>query len=352
MVDALYPWQTDVARDALARRSTWPHGLLLTGPQGIGKRALAMHFARALLCERPQPDGGACGTCASCGYVKAGQHPDLRILELVEVDEEGEAKPLAEIKIDSVRDLTAWSLLTSHRGIAKVGIVDPAEALNIAAANALLKTLEEPPPSTFFVLVTHHAWQVLPTLRSRCLRLAAPRPSRDQATSWLAAQGVASPDAVLAQAGGAPLAALRLADPAWQEERGVWLAALAKPASLPAVALASRVEAGARDERRDRLTLAIDWLAAWTSDLARVAAGGLPMRNPDFADALLALAPSVARTRALSLSSDARGAAGAGNASAAAAPRRRVAAPRLPRALRLNETIPTLASLSFGVAAP
>ena len=134
----------------------------------------------------------------------------------------------------------------------------------------------------------------MPTLRSRCLRLAAPRPSRDQATSWLAAQGVASPDAVLAQAGGAPLAALRLADPARQEERGVWLAALAKPASLPAVALASRVEAGARDERRDRLTLAIDWLAAWTSDLARVAAGGLPMRNPDFADALLALAPSVA----------------------------------------------------------
>ena len=131
-------------------------------------------------------------------------------------------------------------------------------------------------------------------MRSRCLRLAAPRPSREQATSWLAAQGVANPEAVLAQAGGAPLAALRLADPAWQEERGVWLAALAKPASLPAVALASRVEAGARDERRDRLTLAIDWLAAWTSDLARVAAGGLPMRNPDFADALQALAPSVA----------------------------------------------------------
>ena len=294
MVGALFPWQVAAAREALARRDTWPHGLLLTGSRGIGKRALAMHFARALLCERPRPDGSACGACASCGYVNAGQHPDLRVLELVEVDEDGEAKPLSEIKIDPVRDLTAWSLLTSHRGFAKVGIVDPAEALNIAAANALLKTLEEPPPSTFFLLLSHHPGQMAPTLRSRCLRMAAPRPSREQATSWLEAQGVANPGAVLAQAGGAPLAALRLADPAWQEERGVWLAALARPSALPAVALAARVETGARDERRDRLTLVIDWLAAWTSDLARVVAGGVPQRNPDFTETLQALATSVA----------------------------------------------------------
>jgi DNA polymerase-3 subunit delta' len=295
MVDALYPWQADVARDALARRGTWPHGLLLTGSRGIGKRALAMHFAHALLCESPCADGSACGTCASCGYVNAGQHPDLRVLDLVELDEEGEAKALAEIKIDTVRDLTAWSQLTSHRGVAKVGIVDPAEALNIAAANALLKTLEEPPASTFFILVSHHPGQVAPTLRSRCLRLHAPRPSPEEATRWLAGRGVADLDAVLAQADGAPLAALRLADPAWQEERGVWLAALARPSSLPTVALASRLEAGARDERRDRLALAIDWLAAWTSDLARVAAGGQARRNPDYAAALAALAPSVAQ---------------------------------------------------------
>jgi DNA polymerase-3 subunit delta' len=291
----LYPWQVEAARDALARRGTWPHGLLLTGPAGIGKRALATYFARALLCEAPKPGGGPCMQCPSCGYIGAGQHPDLRVLELVETDEEGEVKALVEIKIDTVRDLNRWSLLTSHRGRAKVGIVDPAEALNIAAANALLKTLEEPPPATYFILVSHHPGQVVPTLRSRCLRLPAPRPSRDEATAWLASLGVAHPDAVLAQAGGAPLAALRLADPAWQQERGVWLAALAKPSSLPAVALASRVESGARDERRDRLTLAIDWLAAWTADLARVAAGGTASRNPDFADALAALASSVAK---------------------------------------------------------
>jgi len=200
-----------------------------------------------------------------------------------------------EIKIDTVRDLTRWALLTSHRGIAKVAIVDPAEALNIGAANALLKTLEEPPPSTYFILVSNHPGRVAPTLRSRCLRLAAPCPPQQEAVAWLASQGVANAQAVLAQAGGAPLAALRLAEPAWQEERAVWLAALAKPAALPAVALASRVDAGAKDERRDRLTLAIDWLAAWTADLARVAAGGAPAHNPDFAQALASLAPSVAQ---------------------------------------------------------
>jgi hypothetical protein len=90
------------------------------------------------------------------------------------------------------------------------------------------------------------------------------------------------------------LLARTLADPAWQQERGVFLAALAKPRALSPVALAARVEAGPRDERKERLALVLDWLGAWTADLARVAAGGAPSRNPDFGDALAALAASVA----------------------------------------------------------
>jgi hypothetical protein len=80
-------------------------------------------------------DAGTYGTCASCGYVAAGQHPDLRVLELLEVDDEGESKPLAEIKIDTVRDLTRWALLTSHRGTAKVALVDPAESCTLTEAD-------------------------------------------------------------------------------------------------------------------------------------------------------------------------------------------------------------------------
>jgi DNA polymerase-3 subunit delta' len=158
----------------------------------------------------------------------------------------------------------------------------------------LLKTLEEPPPSTYLMLVTHQPGRVPPTLASRCLRLAVPRPSADEARRWLAQQGVANAETVLAQADGAPLLALSLGDPAWQAERSVWLSALAKPGALPAVALATRIETGARDERKDRLGLAIDWLLSWTADLARIAAGGKARRNPDFDDALRSLAASVA----------------------------------------------------------
>jgi DNA polymerase-3 subunit delta' len=290
----LYPWQREAAAEALSRRASWPHGLLITGARGVGKRVLALNFARALLCETPRPDGGACGPCASCGYVAAGQHPDLPLVEPFEIDEDGDMKPRDTIPIGRIRALNDWSELTSHRGVAKVAVIAPADLLNVAAANALLKTLEEPPPATYFLLVTHQPGRVPATIRSRCLRLYAPRPSADVATTWLAQQGVPDGASVLAQADGAPLLALALADPAWQQERSVWLAALAKPASLTTLAHAARMETGARDERKDRLALVIDWLLAWTADLARVVAGGAPRRNPDFGEALAALAAAVA----------------------------------------------------------
>ena len=289
----LLPWQETAAAEAFSRRATWPHALLVTGPRGIGKEVMTRNFARSLLCESPAPNGFACGICASCGYVAAGQHPDLRLVEPIEF-EDGEVKLLDAIPVGHVRSLTEWAGLTSHRGVAKVAVITPAESLNPAAANALLKTLEEPPADTYLMLVAHQPGRMPATLRSRCLRLEAPRPTAAQARAWLDARGVANAGTVLAQAGGAPLLALALADPAWQEERGVWLSALAKPKSLPAVALAARLEAGARDGRKDRLGLAIDWLAAWTADLARVSAGGEPLRNPDFGEALRGLRGAVA----------------------------------------------------------
>jgi DNA polymerase III subunit delta' len=289
----LLPWQHAAATEALRARATWPHALLIAGPQGIGKRTLALNLARGLLCEAPREDGQACGACASCGFVAAGQHPDFQLLELFET-EDGETKAVNDIRIDRIRALTYWANLTSHRGRAKVAVIAPAEAMNVAAANALLKTLEEPPPWTYLILVAHQPGRMPATLRSRCRRFPAPLPALADALQWLAAQGVAAPAAVLAQAGGAPLLARTLADPAWQQERGLFLAALAKPRALSPVALAARVEAGPRDERKERLALVLDWLGAWTADLARVAAGGAPSRNPDFGDALAALAASVA----------------------------------------------------------
>jgi len=198
------------------------------------------------------------------------------------------------ISIKRVRALIEFIGLSSHRQRAKVVVIAPAERMQHAAANALLKTLEEPPPGTYLILVADLPGRLPATILSRCRRLKVPYPEPAVAASWLAAQGVAEPRAALAQAAGAPLAALELAEPGWQAERHAWLSALANPRRLPVIALAARIDAGARDGRRARLGRVIDWHLAWVADLVRVAAGGTAQRNPDFAQALGTLAPRMA----------------------------------------------------------
>ncbi|HEX9300907.1 MAG TPA: DNA polymerase III subunit delta' [Casimicrobiaceae bacterium] len=291
----LLPWQRAFAIDILGGRASWPPALLLHGPCGIGKHALALNFAQALVCETPRPDGLACGVCPGCRYAIHGQHPDLLRLELAMIDEEsGELNAVDGIAIDRVRALIDFVQLTSHRQRAKVAIIAPAERMNAAAANALLKTLEEPPAGTFLILVSDQPSRLPATILSRCRRLAAPLPTTDEARAWLEAQGVAEPDLALGEAAGAPLVALLHADPAWQAERRAWIVALGDPDRLSPPVLSARVEMGGRDERKARLAHAIDWMIAWTADLARVAAGGAARQNPDAARPLAALADRVA----------------------------------------------------------
>ena len=291
----LLPWQLDAARAALMQRASWPHALLIHGPRGMGKHALALNFAQALLCEAPRADGLACGECAGCRYAAAGQHPDLMRLELLVIDpEEGTLAVVETIGIDRVRALTEFVQLTSHRQRAKVAVIAPAERMNAAAANALLKTLEEPPPGTFLILVSDQPGRVPATILSRCRKLAAPLPAWATARAWLAAQGVAAPDLALAQAAGAPISALAYADAAVQAERRAWLAALGEPERLSVSGLAARIDAGGRDDRKARLAKVLEWLIAWTADLARIVAGGAARQNPDAAESLQRLAAQVA----------------------------------------------------------
>jgi DNA polymerase-3 subunit delta' len=141
-------------------------------------------------------------------------------LELLFIDpEEGTLGAVESIGIDRVRALTEFVQLTSHRQRAKVAVIAPAERMNAAAANALLKTLEEPPPGTYVILVSDQPGRVPATLRSRCRMLAAPVPDRSDAIAWLATQGVAVPELALAQASGAPMRGLAQADPIVQDER-------------------------------------------------------------------------------------------------------------------------------------
>jgi DNA polymerase-3 subunit delta' len=292
---ALPPWLEATAGELLSQRTRWPHAWLIEGPRGIGKRALALAMARALLCEAPRPGGAACGTCEGCHYVAAGQHPDLRLVEPVEVDDEGNVEPTEFIKIEAIRRLQDWTQVTSHRGGAKVAVIVPAERMPVASANALLKTLEEPPPGTYLLLVAHQSGRLAPTIVSRCRRLPVVRPDPAVARRWLDGQGVSGAEALLAQARGRPMIAVELADPALQAERRAWLAALAHPETLSPIALAARVELGGKDERRERLAAAIEWLVAWTADLGRVEAGGEAVAHPDQTQALAALGPRVAR---------------------------------------------------------
>ena len=109
------------AASVLARRERWPHAALITGPAGIGKRALADWLARVLLCETPRADGAPCNACPGCHYVGAGQHPDLRIVDAFERSDD-DVKAVEWIVVDRIRALLQWAELTSHRGGAKVAI--------------------------------------------------------------------------------------------------------------------------------------------------------------------------------------------------------------------------------------
>ncbi len=229
------PWHdaTWSALQSLKRRGV--HAILLHGARGIGKKSLGFDLAQAALCEQPAESGRACGHCTGCVLMEAGSHADFRFVlpdalaalrpghsldensdeeelgESEEVEKEKPTKASREIRIDQVRALTDFAVVTTHRGGGRVVLLAPAEALNAPAANALLKLLEEPPEQTLFVLVSDALDELPPTIRSRCVLVRVEVPTTAISLAWLAGQGVADAQAALAAAGGAPLAALEVA---------------------------------------------------------------------------------------------------------------------------------------------
>lgn len=217
------PWLGASLAETLAHQRG--HALLLHGPAGAGALAFGLSLAQGMLCESREGGALACGRCGSCRLVQSHVHPDLFVL-LPEVQrrahgwalagdddaggDEGKRKPSRQIRIDEVRTLIDWAGKTSARGRGKVALLHPAEAMNLQSASALLKTLEEPPPGTRLLLAAGDPEHLLPTVRSRCQRVALPRPAAEVAMSWLAEQGVADAGVLLAAAGGLPLDALAL----------------------------------------------------------------------------------------------------------------------------------------------
>jgi DNA polymerase-3 subunit delta' len=216
------PWMAEpLARALTSQRG---HALLLHAHPGNGALPLALTLAQAWLCEGEKP---ACGHCGSCRLVQNHLHPDLFVLLpenlrrehgwlLVDdkaENDEAKRKPSRQIRIDEVRALIDWATRTSARGRGKVVVLHPAEALNIQSANALLKTLEEPPPGTRLLLSAADPALLLPTVLSRCQLQRLAEPPMAQAAQWLAEQGrVGADDAqvLLAACSGRPLEALAL----------------------------------------------------------------------------------------------------------------------------------------------
>jgi len=302
MAITVYPWHQPQWRNLLQRRSDLPHALLFRGREGIGKLDFVRKLAQSLACESPAADGAACGACRSCRWFAVTGHPDYRELqpeahrsaelrsdaaESAEPDQPtaGKRKPSREIRVEEVRELQDFINLTAHGRCGKTIVLFPAETLNANAANALLKNLEEPPPGTRFMLISHRPGYLPATIISRCQQIALPTPQSAAAAQWLLEQGVTDPALRLAQTGNAPLAALALDDGEFWSQRKTLLEGLAA-GGIDALTLAEQV----REYPADRL---LGWLQRWTYDLLSAKSADRIRYNPDFEATLTQIAGSL-----------------------------------------------------------
>ncbi|WP_076591124.1 DNA polymerase III subunit delta' [Herminiimonas arsenitoxidans] len=302
MSASLYPWQESSWQQLQQLRERLPHAILFHGAEGIGKTAFADAFAQSLLCETPAADGHACGTCDACGWFTQYSHPDYRRVRPEILDDgegaeseeaEGESKkakatkaPSKEIKIDQIRALADFMNISTHRSGMRVIVLYPAEVLNTAAANSLLKMLEEPPPQTMFLLVSNSLDRLLPTILSRCRKFALAMPSKEEALQWLKTQQVSDADGWLAEQGGAPLAAFEASQAGARETMDDFLRQLAQPGVDGALKAADRLQ-------KTPVPELVAWLQRWLYDVLSVKLSGTIRYYPRYKKELDALAQRV-----------------------------------------------------------
>lgn len=260
------PWHADAYAQlrALHESGRLGHAWLFAGHPGTGKLQLAESFAQYLFCTAPRA-GLACGACQGCRMFAGRTHHDYQLVQ--------PEKSL--IKIEQIRDTIEFAQNTSRLGGMKAIVIEPAEAMNLNSANALLKLLEEPPQDTLLMLVSHQPGLLLATIRSRCQVLRCQLPSADLAAEWLVEQGFGGDArAALRRAGGAPLLALAQNDAAAQTERQQLLGCLqglARGSMQP-------VEAAKKCEKFD-IAATIDYQLACAADLSACAQGARELQD-------------------------------------------------------------------------
>lgn len=264
----IFPWQNEQWQHVLnlKSQSRLPHALLLTGMAGTGKATFADAFSRALLCQNVKADQSFChqhttsnkNACHACRLVEGRAHPNVL---WIEPEKEGQA-----IKVDAIRHLSEFVFQSSLQSGERIVIIQPADAMNISASNALLKTLEEPPKDALIVLVCDQSDRLPATILSRCQRVLFPRPATDASREWLQKQTAKAKDAVdidllLRLSQGAPLKALAfLKDDLFVERKKVLeaLLRLTKHAN-EAVPLASKLQSL-------DLAVVLDFILIWLMD--------------------------------------------------------------------------------------
>ena len=257
-----------------------PHATLLVGPEGVGKTAFSEQLAALLLCESIAPELTACGQCQACRWLDAGNHPDFRRVAPDGDDdaEEGVVEKTAEktkkrsariIRIDQIRELEAFVFVGSHRNGNRVVLITEADAMNPAAANALLKILEEPPSSVYFILVSSITKSLLPTLRSRCRVIPFSPPDAVAATAWLATAGLEKQAArYLNLAGGAPIRVAQWKDQGQLAPIDALVESLISPPTDP-IALAARWDGLLKGDGMFRMEDLVEGVQRWLFDLAQ-----------------------------------------------------------------------------------
>lgn len=301
----IYPWQQETWLRLTSDLDRLHHALLLNGPAGGGKADFALAFAARLMCETATDAAEACGECPACNWFAAGNHPDFRLV--VPDSESGEAsveeesaesatkeKKLSDqIRVDQIRELASFLSVATHRQGRRIVLIRPAEAMNVATANSLLKLLEEPAAGTLFLLVTNNLTRLLPTIRSRCRLVHFPKPPQDMALTWLRQQEPKEGGDTLAFAGGMPLAARDQIN--LEDRRKRFLNAIANPEQSNPLTLAAEWEGWLKPPKgsealRLELPALVDWLQKWVYDLILVRMGAPVQFHPQLAQRLTALA--------------------------------------------------------------
>ncbi|SDK11286.1 DNA polymerase III, delta prime subunit [Methylophilus rhizosphaerae] len=296
MINNIYPWQEALFSQWMHAGTARHHALLLHGKAGIGKLAFAQAMAASLLCLQPQANAMACGECGSCHWLSEGAHPDFR--EITPEDDDNadgskkKTRKRQQILIDQIRALNDYLALTSHRvdGM-RVVLIHPLEAMNVAASNALLKLLEEPPQRTQFLLVSHQRQALLPTILSRCMQVDMPVPTREQGLQWLQAQSVTQPEWIWHYSGGAPTS-VQQEDLDWYVWYQQWSPHLSRGSAMDIVAAGPVL-------LKQGMEHAIQVLQKWLLDIW-LARHAQPLRyHPSEANTLQMLAAKLDVTRLL-----------------------------------------------------